>query len=180
MIRINELARELEVKPKAILDLLPDLGVSEKKTHSSSIEADVAVIVKQKLLAEAAAQGPKKNRGAKAQPEDDSMGHDDHSGDHGDRPEPAQQMNLLEVAQPTAAPAIHEAAAKAKHVPAVETAAPASVAPVVAAPAAIVHAVPVVVHQAIHIPAQAVVRTTQAVKAQVQSTPVRRRLFGWR
>jgi translation initiation factor IF-2 len=49
MIRINELARELEVKPKTILDLLPDLGVSEKKTHSSSIEADVAEIIKQKL-----------------------------------------------------------------------------------------------------------------------------------
>ncbi|MGH8162786.1 MAG: translation initiation factor IF-2 N-terminal domain-containing protein, partial [Rhodanobacteraceae bacterium] len=40
--RINELARELEVKPGVILDLLPELGVREKKTHSSSIEEDVA------------------------------------------------------------------------------------------------------------------------------------------
>src|SRR5215469_2713245 len=37
-IRINDLARELEVKSKAILDVLPVVGVSEKKTHSSSIE----------------------------------------------------------------------------------------------------------------------------------------------
>ncbi len=40
-VRINELARELEVKAKAIIDLLPGYGVTEKKTHSSSIPADV-------------------------------------------------------------------------------------------------------------------------------------------
>lgn len=45
-IRINELARELEVKPNRILDLLPDFGVSEKKTHSSSIDEDVAIRVR--------------------------------------------------------------------------------------------------------------------------------------
>ncbi|MBI3681003.1 MAG: translation initiation factor IF-2 [Acidobacteria bacterium] len=42
-IRINELARELEVKPNRILDLLPELGVAEKKTHSSSIDEEVAI-----------------------------------------------------------------------------------------------------------------------------------------
>ena len=41
-VRINELARELEVKAKAIIDLLPGYGVSEKKTHSSSIPEDVS------------------------------------------------------------------------------------------------------------------------------------------
>src|SRR5882724_7218006 len=41
-VRINELARELEVKAKAIIDLLPGYGVTEKKTHSSSIPVDVA------------------------------------------------------------------------------------------------------------------------------------------
>jgi len=46
-IRINELARELEVKPNKILELLPELGVSEKKTHSSSIDEDVAEHIKQ-------------------------------------------------------------------------------------------------------------------------------------
>ncbi|HEX7361376.1 MAG TPA: translation initiation factor IF-2 [Bryobacteraceae bacterium] len=48
-IRINELARELEVKPGIILDLLPELGVQEKKTHSSSIEEDVAVELRARL-----------------------------------------------------------------------------------------------------------------------------------
>ena len=37
-IRINDLARELEVKSKAILDVLVEAGVTEKKTHSSSLE----------------------------------------------------------------------------------------------------------------------------------------------
>ncbi|MEX2263103.1 MAG: translation initiation factor IF-2 [Bryobacteraceae bacterium] len=42
-IRINELAREMEVKAHLILEMLPSLGVAEKKTHSSSIDEDVAV-----------------------------------------------------------------------------------------------------------------------------------------
>src|SRR5690348_18284610 len=41
-IRINELARDLEVKAKAILDYLPEAGVTEKKTHSSSIDLAAA------------------------------------------------------------------------------------------------------------------------------------------
>ena len=45
-IRINDLARELEVKSKAILDVLPKIGVTEKKTHSSSLEADEAAKVR--------------------------------------------------------------------------------------------------------------------------------------
>src|SRR5258708_16956941 len=48
-VRINELARELEVKAKAIIDLLPGFGVTEKKTHSSSIPEDVAEKVKDHL-----------------------------------------------------------------------------------------------------------------------------------
>src|SRR5256886_1813776 len=49
-VRINELARELEVKAKAIIDLLPGYGVTEKKTHSSSIPEDVAEKVRKKIL----------------------------------------------------------------------------------------------------------------------------------
>src|SRR5208283_2484160 len=48
-IRINELARELEVKPNVILDLLPELGVHDKKTHSSSLDDDVALQVRHRL-----------------------------------------------------------------------------------------------------------------------------------
>ena len=41
-IRINELARQLEVPSHEILEMLPELGVTEKKTHSSSIDDHVA------------------------------------------------------------------------------------------------------------------------------------------
>ena len=61
-IRINDLARELEVKSKTILDLLLKVGVTEKKTHSSSIEADEAELVK-KYFAERAEPGS--NRSAR-------------------------------------------------------------------------------------------------------------------
>src|SRR5580704_16557354 len=45
-VRINDLAKELEVKSRAILDILPELGVVEGKTHSSSLELDEAVKVR--------------------------------------------------------------------------------------------------------------------------------------
>lgn len=56
-IRINELARELEVKAKVILEFLPQIGVTENKTHSSSISAEIADKVRQhfRQLAEAEA-----------------------------------------------------------------------------------------------------------------------------
>ncbi|HYB62340.1 MAG TPA: translation initiation factor IF-2 N-terminal domain-containing protein, partial [Methylomirabilota bacterium] len=57
-IRINELARELEVKAKAIIDYLPEAGVTEKKTHSSSIDLAAAAKVREhfhKLAEEEAA-----------------------------------------------------------------------------------------------------------------------------
>ena len=48
-IRINELARELEVKPSVILDLLPELGVTDKKTHSSSLDDDVVLNLRRRV-----------------------------------------------------------------------------------------------------------------------------------
>src|SRR5271154_2724964 len=45
-VRINELARELEVKARAVLDYLPEIGVTDKKTHSSSIDLHHAELVR--------------------------------------------------------------------------------------------------------------------------------------
>jgi translation initiation factor IF-2 len=56
-IRINDLARELEVKSKEILDALPKVGVEEKKTHSSSIEEDEAERVKRYFAEHAPSTG---------------------------------------------------------------------------------------------------------------------------
>jgi translation initiation factor IF-2 len=55
-IRINDLARELEVKSKSILDVLPEVGVTEKKSHSSSLEDHEADKVRARLRASSAAQ----------------------------------------------------------------------------------------------------------------------------
>jgi len=48
-IPISDLARELAVNPNVILDLLPQLGVSDRKIRSSPLEEDVAVAVRRAL-----------------------------------------------------------------------------------------------------------------------------------
>src|SRR3984885_11900359 len=66
-IRINDLARELEVKSKAILDALPEVGVTEKKTHSSSVEEHEAEKLRAYLRATNEAQSaPKQTRSSRA------------------------------------------------------------------------------------------------------------------
>ena len=58
-IRINDLARELEVKSRAILDFLPEIGVTDKHSHSSAIEDEIADKVREHfrtLESEAAAE----------------------------------------------------------------------------------------------------------------------------
>ena len=55
-IRINDLARELEVKSKSILDVLPEIGVTENKIHSSSLEDHEAEKVRAQFRAASQAQ----------------------------------------------------------------------------------------------------------------------------
>ncbi len=49
-IRINDLARELEVKSKSVLDYLHEIGHTDKKSHSSAIDDDVAAQVRSHFL----------------------------------------------------------------------------------------------------------------------------------
>jgi translation initiation factor IF-2 len=62
-VRINELARELEIKAKVLIEYLPEIGVTEKKTHSSSIDNSHAELVRKHFLGlaaqEAAAEAEK-------------------------------------------------------------------------------------------------------------------------
>ena len=71
-IRINELARELEVKSKAIIDLLPQLGVTEKTSHSSALEGEIADQVRAHFRSQgdepAAGEAPAETAGPAAQP----------------------------------------------------------------------------------------------------------------
>ena len=55
-IRINELARQLEIPSHAIVEMLPEVGVTEKKTHSSSIDEPVAELIRKRLESEREAQ----------------------------------------------------------------------------------------------------------------------------
>jgi len=55
-IRINDLARDLEVKSKSILDALTAVGITEKKTHSSSLEDHEAEKVRNYFRAASDAQ----------------------------------------------------------------------------------------------------------------------------
>jgi translation initiation factor IF-2 len=57
-VRLNDLARELEVKSQAILDVLPLVGVAEKKTHSSSVEEHEAEKVRAYIRGSADARTP--------------------------------------------------------------------------------------------------------------------------
>jgi translation initiation factor IF-2 len=128
-VRINELARELEVKAKAIIDLLPGFGVTEKKTHSSSIPADVAVKVRAAIQGQAQAEADAE---AKAKADKDAR---DAAAKAALR-KPAASPVAAPVAAPpapvAAKPAVPVAPAAASPVPA--TPAPAAAA---AAPAAV-------------------------------------------
>ena len=66
-IRINELARELEVKPNVILDLLPELGVTDKKTHSSSLDDDVVLNLRRRVAGMGAEEQPRVMKRRRAQ-----------------------------------------------------------------------------------------------------------------
>src|ERR1019366_4808155 len=70
-IRINDLARELEVKSKEILDVLTTVGVTEKKTHSSSLEDHEAELVRKHLRgrSDAATSSAKATRAARGEEE---------------------------------------------------------------------------------------------------------------
>ncbi len=61
-IRINDLARELEVKSKAILDYLPTIGVDDKKSHSSSLETDQVERVRKHFQGEVEKAAAEKSR----------------------------------------------------------------------------------------------------------------------
>ncbi|MFI5098282.1 MAG: translation initiation factor IF-2 [Candidatus Acidiferrales bacterium] len=132
-VRINELARELEVKAKAIIDLLAGFGVTEKKTHSSSITVEVAEKVRHHLKgvadAEAAADAERaaKEAAAKAALRRPVL--------HAATAAPAKPAAPVSGAPPPHVPAVHAPAAHPLAAPAAPKALPAtpSIAPAPAA-----------------------------------------------
>src|SRR5580658_3454933 len=143
-VRINDLARELEVKSKAILDVLDNVGVTEKKTHSSSLELDEAERVRAHFQ-RVRSGGSGSNRGdsASAKPKidwsrvskpGDVLKAIQQRKEEAAAPPPRPAPPVQAAPAPAAArPAAPVASAPAAQRPAVS--APVAAAPVVAAPA---------------------------------------------
>jgi translation initiation factor IF-2 len=106
-IRINELARELEVKPGVILDLLPEFGVSEKKTHSSSIDEDVALSVRHRLFGE---NGEARASARPAEPATERVEHPEHTETSVAVAEPPEEEERETAAKPSVSEVPREAA----------------------------------------------------------------------
>ncbi len=113
-IRINELAKELEVKSKVILDVLPELGFTEKFTHSSSLEDDVLFKIRKYFGFETGEAPPpsapaEREPAIETKPEPEAV-----SAKETAAPEPAPVAPLAEAAaQPVAAEAVNQVAAPA-------------------------------------------------------------------
>src|SRR5579862_7876363 len=100
-IRINDLARELEVKSKAILDVLTEVGVTEKKTHSSSLEDHEAEKVRSHFRASAEASSSSRTSRSGREPDEIKTKIDlSHISKPGD------VLKLITQKQQAAAPAI--------------------------------------------------------------------------
>jgi translation initiation factor IF-2 len=131
-IRINDLARELEVKSKAILDVLTEVGVTEKKTHSSSIEDHEAVKVREHFRSVSEAQSSSKaSRSSRAEAEGIKTKIDlSHISKPGD------VLNAIRAKQQVLSPAAPSARSSAAAVEAkpVTAAAPTAKAPAIAPP----------------------------------------------
>src|SRR5579863_1461330 len=65
-VRINDLARELEVKSRQILEVLAELGIGAGKTHSSSLDEDEADKVRAQVNNGSRGAGHAPSRGAQA------------------------------------------------------------------------------------------------------------------
>ncbi|MGC9988963.1 MAG: translation initiation factor IF-2 [Terriglobales bacterium] len=142
-IRINDLARELEVKSKEILDTLTTVGVTEKKTHSSSLEDHEADLVRKHLRSRSDAvpsSARAASRAAHSEEEIKTKIDLSHISRPGDVLRAIQQKVAVEVppvrppAKPQAAPPAAEARAEVHAAPAVPKAV--SPKPVTEAPAA--------------------------------------------
>ncbi len=73
-IRITELARQLEVKSREVIDKLHDLGITEPLTHSSSIEDDMAEKLRRFFGGDASAIPALPRRRAEAPPASEPSG----------------------------------------------------------------------------------------------------------
>src|SRR5947199_9702677 len=134
-IRINDLARELEVKSKAILDALEAVGVTEKKTHSSSIEEDEAERVRKHFSAKSSSSSRERTSATEVKP----------------------KIDLSKISKPgDVARLLREREQQQQHPPAPPAKAPVAAAPPVAPSAPVKASTPAAAPQAAEKPADAI------------------------
>src|ERR1700731_4806937 len=99
-IRINELARQLEVKSREVIDKLHELGIAEKVTHSSSIDEDKADKLRRYYSGESHAPPPAATRrnGSSAAVEEQT--HEETPGT--EMPRPERRVRLTQAPPPEA------------------------------------------------------------------------------
>src|ERR1700722_2179543 len=138
-VRINDLARELEVKSKAILDVLTAVGVTEKKTHSSSLEEHEAEKVRKHLRGSSEAQSSSAKSARPVRADDEIKTKIDLS----NISRPGDVLKAITQRKEAVAPAAPRATAPVTHASTPAAVAPpaASVAPPPAAPVAPVRVV---------------------------------------
>src|SRR5580700_9562735 len=105
-IRINELARQLEVKSREVIDKLHELGIAEKITHSSSIDEDKADQLRRYYSGESHAPLP-----AASQRNGSGAAVEEHDAEAPARPRPEKKPRLTQALPPevSAAPAVADA-----------------------------------------------------------------------
>ncbi|MGA9544690.1 MAG: translation initiation factor IF-2 [Candidatus Sulfotelmatobacter sp.] len=167
-VRINDLARELEVKSKAILDTLPLVGVTEKKTHSSSLEEHEAEKVRVHLRSSAessSSAGKSSSRGSRGEEEIKTKIDLSNISRPGDVLKAITQRK--EAVAPAAPP--RPATPPAAHVPAEK---PAMVAPPVAKPVVTAPAASVAAPSAPAVPVRPVAPPVATVSSPASTLPV--------
>jgi len=114
-IRINELARQLEVKSREVIDKLHELGIAEKVTHSSSIDDDKADQLRRYYSGESHAPLPAaSNRNGSGAAVQEREG----EADRGPAPSgPPRRARVTQVPPSEAAPVAVAGEAKAEPVP---------------------------------------------------------------
>ncbi|HKD91317.1 MAG TPA: translation initiation factor IF-2 [Terriglobales bacterium] len=141
--RINELARELEIPSKQVIEALPKIGIADKKSHSSKVEPDEVEKIRNYFRASSDGEKPGGATGRVSRDGDEIKPKFDlsHISKPGDVLKAIQQKQAEPPApaRPVARPAAPSIAAKAPAAPpapakAVAPAAPAPVAPPKPAP----------------------------------------------
>jgi translation initiation factor IF-2 len=170
-VRINELARELEIKAKVLIEFLPEIGVTEKKTHSSSIDLAHAErvrkhfhdLVAQEEAAEAAKVAAAKAKSAPSRPVAPAQARPAAA------PAAAKPAAISQSAPATPAGVVAKPVA-APAAPAAPGTVPARPSPVAAPPA---HAAPASAHPVAHPPAAAKPGVAPAAAAPPSTAPAR-------